>query len=331
MPTNIKLGPEGGPFVELDEDTGDFIIRVPNDSVDFDLNELSNISNLIANSAEIDGNTSPYAQDPHDVGGAQHAADTLANLNSKVSDATLDDTGDTREPEAHSGTHESGGADEVNVADLSGVLADPQPSQTQDDGTDVVASPTLNFGNGLAVSDDAGTAQVDFDEDDAGVEANIPDWQEDGNSPKTVTNTKNITYTLSDEYDLVLVHFRVSHGEENFNAGVRVNGEDGANYSGFDVRGDFVSDDESFFVAQMSGFGYDGPTSAMFIIQGRSREGKIAITPIGPIGSDTDVLARGECSADVGNTLTDFEILSRVDGDGDVDDITVNVYGRDVE
>ena len=212
-----------------------------------------------------------------------------------------------------------------------GELADPQPSQTQDDGTDVVASPTLNFGNGLAVSDDAGTAQVDFDSDDAGVERNVPDWQEDGNSPKSVTNTKNITYTLSEPYDLVLVHFRVSLGEENFNAGVRVNGEDGANYSGFDVRGDFVSDEESFFVAQLGGFGYDGPRSTMFIIEGRSQEGDISITPIGPIGSDSDVLARGECGADVGNTLTDFEILSRVDSDGDVDDITVNVYGRNVE
>ncbi len=43
----------------------------------------------------------PGAPDPHDLGGAVHTADTLANLNSKVSDATLDDTGTARTPTVH--------------------------------------------------------------------------------------------------------------------------------------------------------------------------------------------------------------------------------------
>lgn len=34
----------------------------------------------------------------HDLGGSTHTADTLANLNAKVSDATLDDSGDSRPP-----------------------------------------------------------------------------------------------------------------------------------------------------------------------------------------------------------------------------------------
>lgn len=38
---------------------------------------------------------------PHDLGGDEHSEDTLANLNSKVSDATLDDEGDRR---PHDGT-----------------------------------------------------------------------------------------------------------------------------------------------------------------------------------------------------------------------------------
>ena len=58
---------------------------------------------------------------PHDIGGATHTADTLANLNSKVSDATLDDTNDPREPESHAATHE-GGSDSLNVFDLTGDL-----------------------------------------------------------------------------------------------------------------------------------------------------------------------------------------------------------------
>lgn len=49
----------------------------------------------------------------HALGGAGHTADTLANLNSKVSDATLDDSSATRTPSAHAAAHQDGGADEV--------------------------------------------------------------------------------------------------------------------------------------------------------------------------------------------------------------------------
>jgi len=65
----------------------------------------------------------------HSLGGAKHTADTLASLNAKISDATLDDAGDPRTPSAHASGHQNGGADEVNVAGLSGVLADDQPAQ----------------------------------------------------------------------------------------------------------------------------------------------------------------------------------------------------------
>lgn len=43
-------------------------------------------------------------------------ADTLANLNVKVSDATLDDIGSARTPSAHEGTHVSGGSDDIDSA-----------------------------------------------------------------------------------------------------------------------------------------------------------------------------------------------------------------------
>ena len=84
---------------------------------------------------------------PHDIGGATHTADTLANLNSKVSDATLDDTNDPREPEAHAATHE-GGSDSLNVFDLTGDLVGQGLERVNDtlqvlssiwDGTNVVA------------------------------------------------------------------------------------------------------------------------------------------------------------------------------------------------
>ena len=37
----------------------------------------------------------------HAIGGAKHSSDTLANLNSKISDATLDDINDPRTPKPH--------------------------------------------------------------------------------------------------------------------------------------------------------------------------------------------------------------------------------------
>ena len=47
----------------------------------------------------------------HDLAGAKHNAGTLAALNTKVSDATLDDSGSTRTPTAHESTHEPLGSD----------------------------------------------------------------------------------------------------------------------------------------------------------------------------------------------------------------------------
>jgi len=80
----------------------------------------------------------------HDLGGAMHIADTLANLNLKISDATLDDSGDPRTPTGHKASHEDGGTDEISVANLSGLLADPQTPASHGsdhgDGTDAIAA-----------------------------------------------------------------------------------------------------------------------------------------------------------------------------------------------
>jgi len=62
----------------------------------------------------------------HLLGSATHSADTLAHLNLKVSDATLDDSAATRTPAAHAASHQNTGSDEISVAALSGLLADSQ-------------------------------------------------------------------------------------------------------------------------------------------------------------------------------------------------------------
>jgi len=48
--------------------------------------------------------------------GADLPAITLAELNAVVTDATLDDSGDPRDPNAHAASHQHGGADEVATA-----------------------------------------------------------------------------------------------------------------------------------------------------------------------------------------------------------------------
>lgn len=56
----------------------------------------------------------------HALGGAKHTAATLAELNAKVSDATLDDSSDSRTPAAHKASHQDGGTDEIDVTGLAG-------------------------------------------------------------------------------------------------------------------------------------------------------------------------------------------------------------------
>jgi len=60
----------------------------------------------------------PQPPKAHALGGAEHTADTLANLNAKISDATLDDSSQPRDPKAHANTHESGGSDAINASNL---------------------------------------------------------------------------------------------------------------------------------------------------------------------------------------------------------------------
>jgi len=51
----------------------------------------------------------------HDLAGAEHGADTLANLNTKISDATLDDSSEERDPKAHAAEH-TDGTDDIQDA-----------------------------------------------------------------------------------------------------------------------------------------------------------------------------------------------------------------------
>jgi hypothetical protein len=122
---------------------------------DINFTQFSGAGQINAGTALLkDGDTlnvddTQFASATHDLGGSAHGADTLANLNGKVSDATLDDSGDARPPETHSTTHENGGSDEISVAGLSGDLADAQDPKThstthESGGADALFDQNLN-------------------------------------------------------------------------------------------------------------------------------------------------------------------------------------------
>ena len=99
---------------------------VAGDAVALDVNLRAPDSTL------LEGSTKAQIQDhvpqAHLLG--SHTTDTLVNLNAKVTDATLDDSSDPRTPNVHKTSHEDGGADEISVAALSGLLADGQTPLT---------------------------------------------------------------------------------------------------------------------------------------------------------------------------------------------------------
>ena len=64
---------------------------------------LSNLNTKISD-ANLDDKNATRPPSEHALGGSAHSADTLANLNAKISDATLDDKNATRPPASHSNT-----------------------------------------------------------------------------------------------------------------------------------------------------------------------------------------------------------------------------------
>lgn len=76
----------------------------------------------------------------HDLAGSDHNADTLADLNTKVSDATLDTSSATRTPAAHKDSHKSGGSDEI---DVTGLTSAAHKTSHQDGQADEIAATGL--------------------------------------------------------------------------------------------------------------------------------------------------------------------------------------------
>lgn len=79
--------------------------------------------------------------------------DLYSNLDLGINQNVGTDITADLEEESHASEHQNGGADEINVAGLSGTLADPQNVQLYDDGSIVPATwPRINFESGSNIS-----------------------------------------------------------------------------------------------------------------------------------------------------------------------------------
>jgi hypothetical protein len=100
----------------------------------------------------------------------------------------------------HAATHADGGADELNVTNLSGVLADPQKIAVQDEGSSLTVRSKINFtGAGVTASDDSTNGRTTI---------NIPGMTTHaGTHAKGGTdelNVNNLSGTLADPQKVVV-------------------------------------------------------------------------------------------------------------------------------
>lgn len=100
--------------------TGD--VAGPASSVDDRLALFDGVTGKLLKQGTVTGSAVathlPDTANPHATDLGNIGSGTLAELNTAVTDATLDDASDPRTPTAHASTHSDGGSDEISVEDL---------------------------------------------------------------------------------------------------------------------------------------------------------------------------------------------------------------------
>lgn len=105
-------------------DTADKHIKTIDDSgtvVDLTLTATLTSQSLTTGKIWQGNGSNNPAEADYDIGAL--GTGTLAELNAIVSDATLDDSGDTRTPNTHASSHSSGGSDAITLDNLNGTLS----------------------------------------------------------------------------------------------------------------------------------------------------------------------------------------------------------------
>lgn|GEM_PF-1991599 len=102
---------------------------------------------------------------------------------------------------SHAATHRSGGPDELNVNNLSGVLAEPQKVVVQEEGAPLTARSKINFiGAGVTATDDAANGRINVTV--SGAAASHAATHADGGADKL--NVNNLSGTLADPQKVVV-------------------------------------------------------------------------------------------------------------------------------
>jgi hypothetical protein len=152
---------------------------------------------------------------------------------------------------------------------------------------------------------------------------NIPDWEEDANSPDSATGVSNFTYSIGSSFDQYLKFVEITAGGNRAKIEWRVDGDTTANYrelatggslsTGADSWQDIANDIES------------GAEQSYQFVYTPAFNGKIAITPVttGPF-SGLSVAAGLDGSQMPPSQWTVFE------PSGNTFDIKTEVYGRDI-
>jgi len=141
---------------------------------------------------------------------------------------------------------------------------------------------------------------------------NLPEWEEDGNSPLQVTGESSATYSLADTYDYILL---IASPANNGFDQIQVAGDTGTNY-------DFVDNSDTVTTGAT-----EWPIPQAFvresvIIRDTFANATISVTPA---NSNTGQTVYGE-----NNTISSVDQFTLKDSGGSTRDTTVKVYGLKV-
>ena len=219
MVSRIDLGPDGGPYVEIDEDNGDLVVRTPNDTIDFNAEDLTNIGTATLDILNVDvENLADTATDPSSNGEfRRNGADVKVQTGGTVKNLS-DIEADTRINVSDDGTEVVSEPTDVNFGDNVSVTDDGDGTVTvdatdttetdtrvnvSDNGTEVVSEPTdISFDANLSVTDDAdGTVSIDASGGSGEIQLKEYQTADDLPDPDTET-TPTIAYVV-DEDDYV--------------------------------------------------------------------------------------------------------------------------------
>lgn len=155
---------------------------------------------------------------------------------------------------------------------------------------------------------------------------NVPDWEEDGNSPVTVTNASSASITLAGTYDEVVIRVKMEPPAGTFASVIcQINGDTGTNYRQFNVDGTTNTGASKWKITQADDA---APIVAGAWITGRWGNEAVIRNPRGVLGNGSASMGHGGDNSAVTSPLDSITVSD--DGGNTMDAITLEVFGRDI-